>query len=136
MNRGAGPYVVCVSPFRVQGGPAAPSLMRSLLDRELTGEVPDERLAELRLLTSEVVTNSVRHGRVGRDGWVSSTISVEADRVRVEVRDSSRTAGVPRRKTPDYEDGGGFGLFLLDEVAASWGVERNSGLCVWFELTL
>ena len=110
--------------------------MRSLLDRELAGEVPDERLAELRLLTSEVVTNSVRHGRVGCEGWVSSTVSLERDRVRVEVRDSSRHSGVPRRKTPDYDDGGGFGLFLLDEVAARWGVEREPGLCVWFELLL
>lgn len=130
------PSLSGVSPFRVPGGPTAPSQMRSLLDRELAGEVPDERLAELRLLTTEVVTNSVQHGRVGCDGWVSSTISVGQDRVRVEVRDSSRAAGTPRRKTPDYENGGGFGLFLLDEVAASWGVERDSGLCVWFELSL
>jgi anti-sigma regulatory factor (Ser/Thr protein kinase) len=122
--------------IRVPGGPKAPSEMRSALDSRLAGELDDERLAELRLLTTEVVTNSVRHGKVGSDGWVSSTVSVEPDRVRVEVRDSARVRGMPRRRTPDYEDGGGFGLFLLDQVAARWGVERGSGLCVWFELAL
>jgi anti-sigma regulatory factor (Ser/Thr protein kinase) len=110
--------------------------MRSRLDRELAGELADERLAELRLLATEVVSNCVRHGRVGADGWVSSTVSLTCDRVRLEVRDSGMVRGRPRRRMPDYEDGGGFGLFLLDELAASWGVENGSGLCVWFELPL
>jgi hypothetical protein len=52
------------------------------------------------------------------------------------VRDSSIPRGVPRQKTPDYQDGGGFGLFLLDQVAESWGVELDPGICVWFELAL
>ena len=63
-------------------------------------------------------------------------MSVTGDRVRVEVRDSAPIRGLPQRREPDYEDGGGFGLFLLDEVAARWGVEQESGLCVWFELAL
>jgi anti-sigma regulatory factor (Ser/Thr protein kinase) len=122
--------------IRVEGGPRAPSLMRSRLDSELSGGLPDEQLAELHLLTSEVVTNSVRHGRVGCDGWVSSNVSLSGDRVRVEVRDSAPVRGLPHRRDPDYEEGGGFGLLLLDEVAARWGVEQDSGLCVWFELAL
>jgi anti-sigma regulatory factor (Ser/Thr protein kinase) len=108
--------------------------MRSRLELELAGALSDERLAELRLLATEVVSNSVLHGRVGADGWVSSTVSVGCERVRVEVRDSGVVRGLPRQRTPDYEDGGGFGLFLLDQLAASWGVEHNSSLCVWFEL--
>ena len=122
--------------IRVTGGPKAPSLMRSRVHSELSGDLPEQQLAELHLLTSEVVTNSVRHGRVGCDGWVSSNVSVTGDRVRVEVRDSAPIRGLPQRREPDYEDGGGFGLFLLDEVAARWGVEQESGLCVWFELAL
>lgn len=123
-----------IPDIRVPGGPKAPSRMRSRLENELAGELGDERLAELNLLTTEVVSNCVRHGRVDDNGWITSTISVDAERVRVEVRDSSVPRGVPRQRTPDYEDGGGFGLFLLDQIAASWGVEHRSGLCVWFEL--
>jgi anti-sigma regulatory factor (Ser/Thr protein kinase) len=122
--------------IRVPGGPKAPSLMRSRLERELGHELAEERLGDLRLLTTEVVSNSVRHGRVGPEGWVSSRVFVASDRLRVEVRDSSVPRGLPEQRTPDYEDGGGFGLFLLDQVAASWGVEQDPGLCVWFELDL
>jgi anti-sigma regulatory factor (Ser/Thr protein kinase) len=125
-----------IPDMRVPGGPQAPARMRSLLDDELTGELSEERLAELRLLTTEVVSNSVRHGPVGPDGWVSCTASVGDDCLRVEIRDSSLSAGVPRQREPDYLDGGGFGLFLVDQVAASWGVEQDSGTCVWFELSL
>src|SRR6059058_244981 len=122
--------------IRVPGGPKAPSEMRARLGSQLAGELADERLAEVRLLTTEVVTNCVLHGRVGAEGWISSSISISGDRVRVEVRDSGVIMGLPEQREPDYVDGGGFGLFLLDQVAESWGVERESGLCVWFELPL
>jgi anti-sigma regulatory factor (Ser/Thr protein kinase) len=122
--------------IRVPGGPKAPGLMRARLDGELAGELRQDRLAEVMLLTTEVVSNSVRHGRVGTDGWVSSAVHVGGDHVRIEVRDSGIPRGIPHQRTPNYEDGGGFGLFLLDQVADRWGVEQDSGLCVWFELTL
>ena len=122
--------------IRVPGGPKAAAQMRSRLDTRLAGELSDERLADVRLLATEVVTNSVRHGGVGSDGWVSSAVTMDANRVRVEMRDSGLARGVPRQRTPDYDEGGGFGLFLLDQMAARWGVERESGVCVWFELAL
>ena len=122
--------------IRVAGGPKAPSAMRAGLDRHLTGELAEERLAEVRLLTTEVVSNCVRHGRVGADGWVSSSVSISGATVRIEVRDSGVVRGIPQQREPDYDDGGGFGLFLLDQVAESWGVEREPSLCVWFELPL
>jgi anti-sigma regulatory factor (Ser/Thr protein kinase) len=121
--------------IRVPGGPEAPALDRSQLERELSDDLDEEHLAELRLLTTEVVSNSVRHGGVDTDGWVSTVVCFMDGRVRVEVRDSSGS-GEPRPRDPDYEDGGGFGLFLLDQIAARWGVQRDAGLCVWFELAL
>jgi anti-sigma regulatory factor (Ser/Thr protein kinase) len=122
-----------ISEIRVPGGPKAPAQLRSRLGLHLAGEVCEERLAEVRLLTTEVVSNSVRHGRVGPDGWVSAAVSHADGSLRVEVRDSS-VHGRPEPREPDYEDGGGFGLFLLDQIASRWGVERDPTLCVWFEL--
>lgn len=120
--------------IRVRGGPKAPSEVRSHLDRELAGEVDEQQLAEVQLLATEVVSNSVRHGRVDSDGWVSTAVSVGDRGVRVEIRDSS-LHGEPVPRMPDYEgDGGGFGLLLLDQIATDWGVRRDDGLCVWFEL--
>jgi anti-sigma regulatory factor (Ser/Thr protein kinase) len=122
-----------ISEIRVPGGPLAPAEVRSHLELQLSEEVCEERLADLRLLATEVVSNSVRHGRVGPDGWVSAAVSHVDGTLRVEVRDSS-LEGLPEPREPDYEEGGGFGLFLLDQMASRWGVERDPHLCVWFEL--
>ena len=122
--------------IRVKGGPLAASEVRSHLERELADELEQERLGELRLLATEVVSNSVRHGGVDGDGWVTAGVALDAEKVRVEIRDSS-IEGEPVPRSPDYEgDGGGFGLLLLDQIASAWGVERDRGLCVWFELAV
>ncbi len=132
--------VVCLNPLpvtdiRVPGGPQAPAQIRSVLERELSDELDDARLADLRLLTTEVVANSVRHGGVDEAGWVTTSVSRAGSNLRVEVRDSG-AAGEPWPRRPDFENGGGFGLFLVDQIASSWGFEKGSGLCVWFELAL
>lgn len=38
-----------------------------------------------------------------------------------------------RRREPDSLSDG-YGLYLLDKAASSWGVERTGGTTVWFEL--
>jgi anti-sigma regulatory factor (Ser/Thr protein kinase) len=72
---------------------------------------------------------------VDEDGWIELAIACAADRVRIEVRDSGRQ-GDPVPREPDYEHGGGFGLFLVEAMASRWGSVRESGLTVWFELDL
>lgn len=124
-----------LSEIRVPGGPQAPSQVRSAIERELGGELDGEQLASLRLLASEVVTNSVLHGPVGPDQWITASVALRDDHVRFEVRDAGGTSA-PEPRAPNYDEGGGFGLFLVDKLAARWGVERSSDVCVWFELTL
>jgi len=57
-------------------------------------------------------------------------------RVRVEVIDTGmRFTQV--RPGPSRDESGGWGLFLVDRIADSWGVARAAaGTCVWFELEL
>ena len=84
----------------------------------------------LRLLVSEVVTNAVRHGDSSRPLELRASWDSE---VRVEVSD--RGAGFtpePRSGPPD--EPGGFGLFLVGQLADRWGVERDRGTTVWFVL--
>jgi anti-sigma regulatory factor (Ser/Thr protein kinase) len=53
--------------------------------------------------------------------------------VRVEVED--RGPGFePRLADDDAERNSGWGLLLLDRLAARWGVVANSTNTVWFEL--
>ena len=103
--------------------------------RELRGELGQERLETLALLVSEVVTNAVRHSTAASDAGVELELATRPDAVRAEVIDHG-TGFDPEHSDP-RKDPGGWGLFLLDELADSWGVERDksdSSTRVWFEL--
>ena len=103
---------------------------RQTLDR-LADAVEEPLLENLRLLVSEVVTNSIRHGE-GFDP-IELRVSVRPLVVRVEVED--RGPGFePRLTDDDGERNSGWGLLLVDRLAARWGVVANSTNTVWFEL--
>jgi len=65
---------------------------------------------------------------------VALTVSATRDNVRVEVRDSG-AQGLPVPQPLELDREGGFGLFLIDQLADSWGVENEPSLCVWFEVS-
>ena len=119
--------------IRIPGGRSAAGAARAALNAELDGHISERELRDLCLLLSEVVNNSVIHGQVDEDGWIGIEIALEPDSVRVAVRDSGEQ-GDPVARKPDYERGGGFGLFLVEAMSSRWGVDREIGLTVWFEL--
>jgi anti-sigma regulatory factor (Ser/Thr protein kinase) len=94
---------------------------------ELWGyEDPDEIVP---LLTSEIVSNAVRHaaGSVGLE-----LALLNGDALRVQARDESPDTPVVRRSSPDGI--GGHGLTIIETLARRWGVERHEGYkVVWFE---
>lgn len=95
--------------------------------------IPKEHLENARLLVSELVTNSVRHGPQTDDASVGLFIGVGRARLRVEVSDGSAESARP--KTPSAE--GGYGLTFVAEFASRWGAGHENGLNVtWFELDL
>jgi transcriptional regulator with XRE-family HTH domain/anti-sigma regulatory factor (Ser/Thr protein kinase) len=96
-------------------------------------DLPSEQLETARLLTSELVTNSVRHGPTTEGSSIGLFIGVGRDRLRVAVSDGSTEGARP--KTPSVE--GGYGLALVSVLATRWGAGREDGLNVtWFELDL
>jgi serine/threonine-protein kinase RsbW len=101
----------------------------------LRSTYPDAAVDDLALLITELVTNEVRHG-AGRTGCpiVIRIFPVIAG-LRVEVMNPSPAEDVRIARRPGGPDGG-FGLKIVDEVAASWGVARNGGLTVWAEVTV
>lgn len=125
----------CESAIRVPGGPRASSDARAALTDRFAARLDDGRLRDLHLIVSEVVNNSVLHGHVAEDGWIEIDTQFGDDHLRVEVRDTG-IQGAPEPREPNYRDGGGFGLFIVDALSASWGVEHEPGLSVWFELPL
>ena len=109
----------------------APGAARRAMS-ELSGRVDDPVFDDLRLLVSELVTNGVRHAGQGPSGWVNLAIRWSRSGVRVEVTDPGPGFGQVREPTIYQESG--WGLFLVEQVANRWGVDRASGNTVWFEI--
>ncbi|WP_435811280.1 ATP-binding protein [Streptomyces termitum] len=108
---------------------AVPEVRHAL--RELLGSWGEPGAGDVaELLTSELVTNALVH--TGQGAVVTATVVPE--NLRVEVRDFE--PGLDRPPVPPADDGtSGRGLFLVRELADSWGVEeRGTGKVVWFEL--
>lgn len=90
-------------------------------------DVPDEALDVVLLLTSELVTNAVRHGT----GPVRVHVAWGGGSVRVEVEDQSPEW--PVVQALDRNALGGRGLILVDGLSSGWGVQaRKIGKSVWF----
>ena len=93
----------------------------------------DAQLETVRLLVTELITNSVKHGEPG-DEPVRIEVTLTPDAVRVEVNDSGDGFEPPPRPDEPLESPSGWGLYLVDRLAERWGVDTDDGSSVWFEL--
>lgn len=122
--------------------PAAVPVGRHALDR-LEPSLEQRPFDELRLLVSELVTNSVRHARMDEDAWIDMTVDVLPDVVRARVSDRGKGFTAPPlgkgeahdRRAGDPVQTSGWGLYLVEQVASRWGIEPEPhGVSVWFEI--
>ncbi|MDP9401311.1 MAG: ATP-binding protein [Actinomycetota bacterium] len=81
------------------------------------------------LLATELVTNAVRHATPDAGARLVLVAHLEPDFVRVEVHDAGPAFDPAVRHSAK-----GFGLRLIDSLSTRWGVERERGNRVWFEL--
>ena len=87
------------------------------------------------LLTTELASNSVRHAGLDPDDLIEVHVDRYAGRLRVTVRDGGSWVppdGVAGSIRPAPGNESGWGLYLVERLAARWGTHRNGG--VWFEL--
>lgn len=127
-----GHEVVARLSMELQAGPTAAAEGRHALD-PLEGTLPGHQLDELRLLVTELLTNSVRHGSSEHD-WIMLEIEIFANAVRVVVTDRGPGFDGDPVPQPHGDRAGGWGLCLVDRLADRWGVERDRGTSVWFEV--
>ena len=121
--------------IELAGGPAAVGAARHAID-ELADHEQLPRVDDLRLLVSELVTNSVLHGGMGPGDSVHLHVDTPDNGVRVEVCDNGGGWTDQMRSTALDSDQppGGWGLMLVGALADSWGVNSGERTCVWFEL--
>jgi anti-sigma regulatory factor (Ser/Thr protein kinase) len=94
----------------------------AILDPEV---VPD-----VRLLVSELISNSVKYGGEGRVELILQ--SEDRRHVRVEVVDQG-VGFVPTVRDRPKTEPGGWGLHLVEALTQRWGVFDGS-THVWFEI--
>ena len=93
--------------------------------------------ADLKLLVSELVANSVEHSGASRDQLIGLEIRVSDERLRVEVSDPGPGFDLPCVPTEQpWEAEYGRGLLIVDSLAQSWGVSHGDRSTVWFELAV
>ena len=110
----------------------APALARRSLDA-LRPRIDATTLDDLKLLVSELVTNSVQHTGPDPDSWVGIRLRLLPNVIRAEITDPG--LGFLRKPPPapgDQESG--RGLYLVDLISDRWGVEGYGITRVWFEI--
>jgi anti-sigma regulatory factor (Ser/Thr protein kinase) len=116
--------------LRLQGGPEAAARARRAISG-LRADIDPPLMETLRLLITELVTNSVKHA--GAETVVVKVL-VGRSAVLTEVTDEGpgfdpTDTGRPR------QDSTGWGLFLVERLAHRWGVRQEGDATrVWFEL--
>ena len=130
MSSGTRHDVVDGISLRLHGDPGAAAQARRALGK-LRGDIDPPLMETLRLLVTELVTNSVKHAEADS---VVLKVLVGRSAVLTEVTDEGpgfdpATTGLPR------QDRSGWGLFLVERLAHRWGVHQEGPATkVWFEL--
>jgi anti-sigma regulatory factor (Ser/Thr protein kinase) len=127
-----GHEVIARLHMRLKAGPEAAGEGRHALDR-LEGAIAERQLSELRLLVTELLTNSVRHGAQG-NGWITLEVEIYANAVRAVVTDRGPGFRPPQPPQPHPDRPGGWGLCLVDSLSDRWGVDSGDETAVWFEM--
>jgi anti-sigma regulatory factor (Ser/Thr protein kinase) len=119
------------SIFHIRGGARAPAEARAHV-AHAARDCGTQLVKTLQLLVSEIVTNSVLHGKAQAEDVIEVVFVRQEDRVRVEVLDAG--PGFEPHPVDDPERPGGFGLGLVESFSERWGILRDEATCVWFEL--
>jgi anti-sigma regulatory factor (Ser/Thr protein kinase) len=89
---------------------------RHSLDR-LEGDLPPEKLEDVRLVVSELVTNSVRHAGLSPDEHILLAVVISDGSVRGRVCDSGPGFEKPSEPRPRTDLSGGWGLPIVESIS-------------------
>jgi anti-sigma regulatory factor (Ser/Thr protein kinase) len=119
--------------LRLAPKPEVALTARKALD-PLAELLPPAKFEDVRLVISELVANSILHAGLLPNDRISLSVAVSGESVRGKVCDPGSGFEVPSVPRPRADLSGGWGLPIVERLSDSWGVERNSCVCVWFEI--
>lgn len=127
-----GPPAQALFPADAEAARHARKHVRELLAHDDAWRLSDERLDDVLLIVSELVTNAYRYGTKPGDS-VLVTVLTTTETVRIEVDDARRQR--PHLRNESDERACGRGLHIVDALAARWDVDdRPYGKRVWAEV--
>jgi anti-sigma regulatory factor (Ser/Thr protein kinase) len=119
---------------QVPANAKASSTTREILDGWLSAAVGEGTADIVRHAASELATNAVRHGHLPLDSPMRLLMDIDDRNVHVEVEQASTTLGARVVPPEDRGDDGGFGLAIVSDLTARWGVEAGPPGRVWFDV--
>jgi anti-sigma regulatory factor (Ser/Thr protein kinase) len=105
------------STVTLVGEPRDVLVARAFARRTLAERGVEARADDAVAVISELVTNSIMHGR----GPIKATINLDGDVVEVSVADTAPT--IPSPRDPDVEDERGRGLQIVTRLSDTWWTE-------------
>jgi anti-sigma regulatory factor (Ser/Thr protein kinase) len=125
------PFLEAPDVLRLANDPASVATARAHV-RDVIGSWGATPVHDPGLATSEVLTNAVVH----TDGEIRVRVRPVDGRARVEVHDVDPAH--PEVQERDPQRIGGWGLRLVESLAACWGVTNieDDGKIVWFDIDL
>ena len=133
------PQATCLLHVELEHDSGSAATARGLVREAVLAELPtasEDLLDAMLLVTSELVTNGLRHG----EPPVLLTVDRKGRRMRLTVSDEGSRIPRPRLASPDAT--GGRGLFLVSALSTAWRIEPHSadragsGTSVWAEFAL
>ena len=116
--------------MRLGSGPEAAASARRAISK-LRADLDPPLIETLRLLVTELVSNSVRHTAADS---VTLSVAIGKSAVLTEVADTGPGFD-PQCIEQSGNDDTGWGLFLVQRLADRWGVRHDGpSKRVWFEL--
>jgi anti-sigma regulatory factor (Ser/Thr protein kinase) len=120
--------------MRLGSGPDAAADARRAI-AELRADLDPPLMETLRLLVTELITNSVRHTECDS---LTLRVAIGKSAVLTEVADEGPPfdlEDIEGQTAEAHDPDGGWGLFLVERLAREWGVKEDHGSKrVWFEL--
>ena len=107
-------------------GPRAPADARQFVRAKLA---EGDRIDDVVLMVSELVTNAVRHGPSGR---VYLRV-IDGDVLRVEVQQLAQSETT---LNGDHRPGSGYGLKIVESLSDAWGTGDPERAGIWFEIKI
>ena len=111
-----------------------PDSLQAVRDAVDTLETLDQRTFDaVKLVTNELVGNSVAHSGLDDDGYIEVRVATQFDLIRVDVHDNGTGFTLPGGQPQRF---GGRGFAMVQALSTVVGISHNGETHAWAEIAL